>query len=253
MMERAFNISTLVEDGPLRVEQRVGTGPVLLVVFSGVGMDHSGPQPIEFVKYAFEQPQHHVLFVVDTSRSWLNTPGLIEAIEDTVRAYRDRHAVEQVTVIGNSMGGFMALALADRLGATTSLAISPQYSVHPAIVPMEYRWRELRKAIQGWRVPEVGPLMTGRTQHFIVQGALSPEMQHWSQMPVAPNVHHYLMPDHAHYVARDLRDRKALHPLIDHVIAGRPRRVRSVLEGVGALKRVHYLTAMSSCAQAASR
>lgn len=247
-MTHAFNISILVEDGPLRVEQRPGTGPVLVVAFSGIGLDHASPQPIEFVKYAFEQPQHHVLFVVDTGRSWLNAPGLIEAIEETVRAYRDRHAIEKVIVIGNSMGGFMALALADRLGATTALAISPQYSVHPAIVPMESRWRALRGAIPDWRVREVGPMMTDRVQYFVVQGALSPEMQHWSQMPVAPNVHHYLMPDHAHYVARDLRDRKALHALIDHVITGRPRRVRSLLEGLGALKRRHYLTSIA-CGQ----
>lgn len=244
-------ITPFLEAGPLRIYMRRGTGPYLLVVFSGVGQAHTGWQPIEFVRFARETPQHHVLFVVDGARSWLNAPAMIERIETAVATYRAATGVRRVVTMGNSMGGFMALALARRLSAYSSVAFSAQYSVHPEVVPMERRWQALRAQIADWRLRELGPLMDNRTRHFIVHGATGPEMEHWTRMPVGPEINHYLFPGQAHFVVRHLRDRDALHPFIEQALAGRARRAREVIEGAGGLKRRHYADAVSRLPAAA--
>lgn len=229
-----------LEIGDLRIAVRAGTGTTLLVVSSGVGLETHGWQPPEFNRYVAQHPEHHAMFVIDSGRSWLNAPGLIEQISEAVRTYRDAHGVRQVVTLGNSMGGFMSLALADTLEASCAIAFAPQFSVNPAVIPGETRWQPLRARITTWRVQDVASMMSGRAQQFIFQGLRQQDALHWDRMPHYPSVHHYLFQNHSHFVVRHLRDQMVLHPIIDHAIAGRPRRVRSLAEAAGGLKRNHF-------------
>ena len=47
----------------------------------------------------------------------------------------------QVFTYGSSMGGYAALRFARAVGADTAIAISPQYSLDPKVVPFEGRWQ----------------------------------------------------------------------------------------------------------------
>ena len=49
-------------------------------------------------------------------------------------------AYEAVHVIGYSMGGYGAFRFAKTVGARSLLAVSPQFSIHPAVVPFEKRY-----------------------------------------------------------------------------------------------------------------
>lgn len=48
---------------------------------------------------------------------------------------------------GSSMGGYAAIRLAGAVGAHAALAISPQFSIDPAVVPFDSRWLDDARAI----------------------------------------------------------------------------------------------------------
>lgn len=60
-----------------------------------------------------------------------DTPDLEAAIADVARKYHRVHA------IGYSMGGYGAFRFAGALRLDQILAVSPQYSIHPDVVPFE--------------------------------------------------------------------------------------------------------------------
>ena len=72
----------------------------------------------------------------------------------------------RVMTYGSSMGGYAALRFARALRADAILALSPQYSIDPAVVPWEDRWRQdgariaWLPALAGPLDPNVRPLIT---------------------------------------------------------------------------------------------
>lgn len=75
--------------------------------------------------------------VLSRDNDWYQYPewdDAVTAIAATTAEYR------QVVAYGSSMGGFAALHYGASCGAHLGIAISPQYSVDPEIVPFEDRW-----------------------------------------------------------------------------------------------------------------
>ncbi len=50
----------------------------------------------------------------------------------------------RVLTYGSSMGGYAAIRFGRLVGAETAIAISPQFSIDPALVPFEQRWIEAK-------------------------------------------------------------------------------------------------------------
>ena len=62
-------------------------------------------------------------------------------MEEVLAAVRGRvHGATRVMTYGSSMGGYAAIRFAQRCGAQTALALSPQYSIDPQKVPFDQRW-----------------------------------------------------------------------------------------------------------------
>jgi hypothetical protein len=64
---------------------------------------------------------------------------------------------QRVLAFGSSMGGYAAIRFGGACGASTALALSPQFSIDPAVVPFERRWLREVPAIdftleRSWRV-----------------------------------------------------------------------------------------------------
>lgn len=84
--------------------------------------------------------KYHIpaLYVVPTTSNWYQGDDMHEAMA-VVRQFAGERPV---LAYGSSMGGFGAIAWAAELGARRVMAISPQVSVHPAVVGhFEPRWR----------------------------------------------------------------------------------------------------------------
>ena len=74
---------------------------------------------------------------------WFQCPDFLEAMRACGAFLQGR----AVTVYGSSMGGYAALLSARTLRADLCLALSPQYSIDPAVVPFERRYNDYASQI----------------------------------------------------------------------------------------------------------
>ena len=227
---------TLVDMGaayPLLINHWPGSTDRLVVVFSGVGSDPAEYPQIEFFRTATQGEQNHALFIRDMSRSWLNAPGLDTQIIEMVEKVAADHAISEIAMIGNSMGGSMALLLAHQIKAKCVLAFVPQYSVCPDVVPEETRWKRYRKHITHFRFHEAVPEVSPDQKIFVVHGGTEAELAHALRFPKTPAVRHFIIPKYGHSLAAKLHNKKALGPLINAALADRPVKFRRLIERQG--------------------
>ena len=78
------------------------------------------------------------IHVVNRDNQWYQYPELPDALAAVAAATA---RVPRVFTYGSSMGGYAALRFARAVGARTGIAISPQYSLDPRVVPFETRWQ----------------------------------------------------------------------------------------------------------------
>ncbi len=215
---------------PLVVHMLPGTGSRLVVALAGVGKVRNATPPPEFLGTASGAGANHVLFVTDASRSWLNGPGVAEHIIALIEDYRVEHGIDEVVLLGNSMGGFAALMLAEIMEVDTVIALSPQFSMNPDLVPEETRWQFWQKKIAEWRFPCVAGLQVKETTYFIFHGSHPAEARHWLRFPWHRKLNHFVFEGLGHDIAARMRKRHLLARVIDACIAGKSRQVRVAMQ-----------------------
>ena len=78
------------------------------------------------------------IHVLNRDNQWYQYPEMPDALAAVAAATA---RVPRVFTYGSSMGGYAALRFARTVGARTGIAISPQYSLDPRVVPFETRWQ----------------------------------------------------------------------------------------------------------------
>lgn len=217
-------------DDQLVVHALQGRSERLVISFAGVGSDRNQTPPREFYRAASEEGENNVLFVSDRTRSWLNGPGIAEAIVALIEGFRAARSITEVVALGNSMGGFAAIRLAELTQVDTVIALSPQFSANPETVPEETRWKLYRNRITDWPHPTVGALDREETMYFLFHGDAPEEAAHWSRFPWHGGLHHFIFAGQDHNVARQMKSAHVFKPVIQAAMQRKPRRVRKLLE-----------------------
>lgn len=167
MLQRSLSI--LWDSDDLLVTHLEGGSRALGVSFSGIGFEEGAVQKPEFVATASMEAVEHAVFVIDRRRSWFSAEGIQARIVAVVGALIARLKIATVHCIGHSMGGFGALAFADRLGADFAIAMAPQFSMDPAIIA-EPRWARWRPGIAAAGLPRLAETMAGRARYYLFFG-----------------------------------------------------------------------------------
>lgn len=218
---------------PLVIDHRPGTGDGMVLSFASVGHDPARPPAPEFLRSATAGGRA-ALFISDASRSWANAPDWPEALA-TARDRTGQGSGTRLLALGVSMGGFSALAAGTVLPLAAVLAIGPQYSVDPALMPDESRWREWTARIKDWRFP-VAPLPQG--PWIILLHGLADDARQARAFPERPGVDHILFPGIPHSdLAAHLKVRGVLGGLIEAAFQGDRRRLLRILSGAGGVLR----------------
>jgi len=225
---------------PLVVQYLAGSGSRLVVALSGVGVERKVVPPREFTGAASAGGKNHVLFISDRARSWMNAPGMAEALVNLVKRFVEFHDLTEVVALGNSMGGFDALVLADLIPVQTVIAFAPQFSMHPDIVPEEPRWNYHRDRIETWTWRDVGAMRADNTAYFIFHGDNALEARHWLRFPEGGRINHYIFKGIGHDVSARLRKRRLLAPVIETALDNKPRKLRKMIESSALGKRFEF-------------
>ncbi|PRY80382.1 hypothetical protein CLV80_101234 [Yoonia maritima] len=226
---------------PLIVKYVEGVNDQLMVVFSGVGHSRRKPPKIEFFGAATTNNCNHVLFISDESRSWLNSPGIDAEIIGLIKLLMEEHSINNLVLLGNSMGATMALLLSPQLPTNTTIALTPQYSVHPDVVPAEARWSNFRKNITEYKYKSVELLPNTQQQTYIVHGSSRGELVHALRFPEVQGYRHFILRGYGHALAARLKQQDSLTPLIASAMAGRPRRFKNIVQQNGGMWRSRYV------------
>lgn len=207
-----------------------GSGPRLVISLAGVGTQPDVMPPYEFIGTASEGGQNHVLLVSERARTWFNDTRLEAAILQEINAIKARHDIQEVVTIGNSMGAFMGIVLAQLIKVDRVIAFSPQYSMHPELVPDETRWRKWRNRIAEFRHPHAGDMNSAETSFFLFHGDAEEEIRQWRHFPVDRRLHHFIFRGQNHNLVQSLRKGAILKPVVALAMKGQPRKLRLLLE-----------------------
>ncbi len=214
-----------------------GTSRRLVLSLSGIGSQEEPVPPYEFARIATGDGEHNALFIIDPNRTWLNGAGLIERIVAVVEAYVAEVNADEIVTLGHSMGGFAAIVLSDYLPVKTVVALSPQYSVHPDIVGDDPRWKYFRRRIEAHRIGGVAEHMGPATSYHVFHGGRKVERPQRDRFPVAENLFHTVLPEIAHQVPQKLSPLAVQEQVVRAAMNDRARKVRLLLEPLGAHRR----------------
>lgn len=133
-MERIYS------SADLDVFVRDGEGGTVAVTFS----NWTSVQPRPLWEKQLQTP---AVFFVALRNHWYQVQDAGAAIE---AATPHLARFSRRVLMGSSMGGFAAMAFAAKMGATRTVAISPQVSLDPSLAPFEKRWRPEAATINEW-------------------------------------------------------------------------------------------------------
>jgi GDSL-like Lipase/Acylhydrolase family len=79
----------------------------------------------------------NAIHVIERDNFWFLLPDIEQALHVAAKVAR---RFDQVSSYGSSMGAYAAIRFGGFAGATKAIALSPQFSIDPRVVPFENRW-----------------------------------------------------------------------------------------------------------------
>ena len=181
-------------------------------IVSFTGLHHGFGFSDHYFKKEFiglsKQSDLNVMFVADREMSWYNTIDI-----DKIKSKLNN---QEVVTLGNSMGGYNAIQLANDIHVTKAIAFATQYSVHPNIAPNEKRWKTHTKEIKKWRYKSL--MFNDITEYYIFSGNTKGEMYHTNMIPNQQNIHKFIT-EGGHTVSKMFKNKGILYPLIKDCIS----------------------------------
>ena len=189
---------------------------------------------------ASQRGRNHVICVSDISRSWMNRPGMARRIATVISDYVLDHGITEAHAIGTSMGGYNALILGKTFPFSRIVAIAPQYSVHPGVLPEEKRWKWFRNQITDWPHRAIETLPGEQTDVIVLHGDTPDEKRHWSRFPEASNLRHIIFAGADHNFVKPLKSHGALPKIVQAALNNRPLRFNKLVRRFGGMTRAAY-------------
>lgn len=153
------------------------------------------------------------IHVLSRDNHWYQYPELPAALAAVASATA---GYAKVIAYGSSMGGFAALRYGSACGATVGIALSPQYTVDPDVVPFDRRWADDVSRI-AFRGDDLPPLPT----QYIVYDPRDPhDRPHFELFAARSPTRGVPVPHGGHPVGGYLAETDMLHPLLEKIERG---------------------------------
>lgn len=200
----------LYDDTFLKISCLPSASDSVVLCFTGIGHSLGGldVQQTEFTGTSLRLGMP--VFITDKTRSWGNKIDLAQVAQIIAPVT----AGKSVVALGNSMGAFLAIAASSVLNLRHVFAFAPQFSVDPAVVPDEARWKKYRDHIMDFRIPSLERRFAPACQYDIFVGDDPLEKMHWEKFPHAPNIRCFIVPNTQHDVALEMKARGHLQTIL---------------------------------------
>ena len=125
----------------------------------------------------------------------------------------------KVFVLGNSMGGFLAVMFARRLKATVCVAFSPQYSIDPSLVK-DRRWQSYRSQIHSIRFRSIDIFFDKSIRYYLFFGDELNEREHYVNLLDCPASWVFVLFNQGHNLVKELKEKGVLYGLVYKCFSG---------------------------------
>ncbi len=220
-MSSRVAVEELVEDNFIRLRWLPGTGSRMVVSFTSLQSMKDGQPRDEFLSAASQGGKNNVLFVSDKKWSWYSRPDTMNRIVDYVKQISELEEITETYSIGNSMGGYGAMALAHFVPIKRVAAFVPQISLDSSIID-EPRWMKPRARHGTYPVASVADIIEGNGAEFFVSLGRNQryDMAQADLLPDAENLDLYRLAGCAHDAAEKLKDAGLLNKVVAAKLAG---------------------------------
>ncbi len=188
----------------------------------------------------------HVQAIENDWYHYAELPEALAAIKQAVAGY------DKVFAYGSSMGGFAAIRFAGAFGASAAIAISPQYSINPAIAPWEVRW-----AYDSQRIRFVldDPEYAAWAPHAVVfYDPIDTDRRHVDMFEQRTSIDRVGLAYSGHPCSGFLNDTRLLKSAIEDILHGRFDRTAFIAGTKAArVRSPHYFRELSSRGRSADR
>jgi len=195
--------------------RRVGGygGPICYVTFDSYTDNRTLDRP-GFGEDYFRGRGVDAIHVLSRENRWYQHAELADALATVAAATA---GYDRVIAYGSSMGGFAALRYGALSGATVGLALSPQFSVDPTIVPFDRRWAEDVARI-AFRDEE--PLPSLAEQYIAFDPADAHDRRHFALFAARSSSRGVPVPHGGHPVGSYLVETGMLQSLLEEIESG---------------------------------
>lgn len=211
------SMTTLFEGPYVRVTSRFREKMEgdLLVCFTGIGHNLGGMnvQSEEFLGAG--QQFGNAVFITDKTRSWGNRLNFDRIADVCVRL-----TGANIHLLGNSMGGFLAIVASNYLKAKTCTAFAPQFSVHPDIVPGEQRWKQFTSTIKNFKIRDLSDQFNASTMYNLLTASSNPDYIQTNLFPKKINIRHFSALEGGHDISAVIKKNGMLPQVLAACFAG---------------------------------
>lgn len=151
----------------------------------------------------------NAIHVIPRENAWYQHSEMLDAM---ARVHAATRRYRRVVTYGSSMGGYAALRFGGVAGAQAALALSPQFSIDPSIVPWEERWSESSRHFKPvWESSLPFPALD---QAYVAYDPLNIDRKHIALIGAAMEIEPLRLPGGGHPVTGYLSETKMLKHLI---------------------------------------
>ncbi|QNE33034.1 hypothetical protein F1C10_14650 [Sphingomonas sp. NBWT7] len=198
---------------PNLVVRRVGSRGGTLIITFGSLTDDPSPDRAGFGEDFLRRARIDAVHVINRSNRWYQYPDMADALAHVAATAR---LYDRAITYGSSMGGYAALRFAAGCGADTAVALSPQISVDPRVVPWERRWQP---DVARTRFAEA-PLVPAARQYVFYDPRVAGDARHASSIAAAGATTLVPVVGGGHPVGALLVETGALQAALRQIIAG---------------------------------
>lgn len=232
----AFALEKLFGDGDITITRgtpQVPSAAPLTVIFDSRTRHFEKP---EFYGTVASMGRH-ALFIADHKRAWFANPSVLALIVRVVQDEMRRLGCTVIDTLGFSMGGFAAIAYAEKLPVRNALAFSPRYAIDKAMVN-DARVRPGLNALGGDAAfRSLDPGLAKLTSAVIVHGTPRDDIVHVRLLRVPQHVDHFVLFGARHNVPALLKNLGLLGAVSQAALSQDRAQVVHLLGSLGAQRR----------------
>ena len=199
-------------NGPLLEDLALTEGPRVVVAFAP--FDYPFSNDVEgWGSASFSKRDIAHVCVFHSAEDWHQNDDFFPAMQ-ACRAFLGPHI--KITSYGFSMGGYGALLGAKALDAGRAVAVSPQFSIDPAMVRFERRYEPQWAAMKGWKFDLSKHMKDSPAEYIVLYDPLhQQDRKHESRLPKSASYARCLLHGVGHAGLQALVEMKIQETLFD--------------------------------------